>query len=137
MAKILFLKTTSDYLSIMNTTDVLFTDSKTSFDPEIIITLLAMASIGFILNVAVISIASRRPAFTQVPVKSLVVSLGTANLYLITFCMVLNAAWHTVGVWFDGDCRFYRTVEAFRYDRISNSLLILSEFVVFYCDHVE
>ncbi|XP_055353886.1 gonadotropin-releasing hormone II receptor-like [Paramacrobiotus metropolitanus] len=81
-------------------------------DPEIL-ALLALGSVGFILNITIISLASRRPAFTQVPVRSLVISLGSANLYVIFFCMFINAAWHSIGGWFDGDCRFYRTVEAF------------------------
>ncbi|OQV15636.1 hypothetical protein BV898_10223 [Hypsibius exemplaris] len=81
-------------------------------DPEIL-AVLAMGAVGFILNIAVISIASRRPAFFQVPVKSLVISLGSANLFIITFCMTLNAAWHSLGFWFGSDCRFFKTMEAF------------------------
>lgn len=104
---------TADSISTTtNSTHVFRSDYVDYADPEIL-TLLAMGSIGFILNIAVISIASRRPAFLQVPVKSLIISLGTANLYIIAFCMMMNAAWTTIGVWFSGDCRFFKTIEAF------------------------
>lgn len=81
-------------------------------DPEIL-AVLGMGSFGFILNIAVISIASRRPAFFQVPVKSLVISLGSANLFIILVCMMLNAAWYSMRSVFGSDCRFFRTLEAF------------------------
>ncbi|GAU95944.1 hypothetical protein RvY_07461 [Ramazzottius varieornatus] len=81
-------------------------------DPEIL-AVLGMGSFGFILNIAVISIASRRPAFFQVPVKSLVISLGSANLFIIVVCMLLNAAWYSLRSVFGQDCRFFKTLEAF------------------------
>lgn len=81
-------------------------------DPEIL-AVLGMGSFGFILNIAVISIASRRPAFFQVPVKSLVISLGSANLFIIVVCMLLNAAWYSLRNVFGQDCRFFKTLEAF------------------------